>query len=124
MARRLSQPIVEILLRNWTVLDTARTRITKSRQLCSIARSRIQAIVRNGTGIAPSSERNLNPSNDQHDVWQARSSAKATRDESKNVRLKSTLLRGLAECTIKHSLKLARQRDSRNQNPPIAMPWQ
>lgn len=124
MACRLSQPTIEILLRNWAVLDTARTRITKSRELCSTARSRMQAIARNGMGIPPSSEHNLIPSNDQHDVWNARSSAKTTRNIAKEVRHKSALLRGLAECTIKHSLKLARQRNSRNQNPPLAMLWQ
>lgn len=114
MAYRLSQPTIEILLRNWTVLGTARTRITKSRELCSTARSRMQAIVWNGMCMLPSPERNLKSSNDQHDLRRARSSAKTTRDIAKEVRHKSALLRGLAECTIKHSLKLAKQRDSRH----------
>jgi hypothetical protein len=121
MARKLSQPIIEILLRNWTVLDRARTQITKSRELCSTARSRIQAIVQNGTEMLPSPEPNLQSSNDEHDVWKARSSAKAIRDVSKKVRQKSVLLRCLAAHTIEHSARLQNKGILGTKTPSIAI---
>jgi hypothetical protein len=105
MPRRGLQPITKILRRNRNILDAARTRIMKSRELCLTARNRIQEPWSDEDRTLPSS-----PSvNGGHDIKSTRRAAKATRKASQNVRRKSVLLRSAAELTIQHSVALRAQ---------------